>query len=484
MPESVIIIGAGVGGLAAAIRLAQSGYDVTVVEKNRQPGGMLFEYQAGGFRWDIAPAPFYSRALLEALFDDIGRDMADYLRLLPLDPQTRYFFPDGGRLDLCRDWARTAAEIAPLHPDAVAGALRFLAFAADLHRMRRYGFTDGPLLRSWLRAGPLRSAYGVSRRFLRAEKLRQLLASCAAHSGGSPFEVPAAFSELAHAMLNDGLWLPRGGLSAIPAALQKLAEEFDVTVRLDCPVKQIEVVGNRATGVRLAADGDFLPADAVLSNLDPISTARHLLLENAIAAPALRSLLRTPMSSSAFIMLLGIRGTFPQLAQHNVFFSEDYRAEFEHVHRRALMPADPTITLNISCKTETANAPFNQENWLIQVVAPPLSEKFDWASQRAAVRDRILSMLERRYGLDLRDRIRIEKHLTPVDLQRMTGAWRGALHGELPHGRGAALARPQIRSRHIKRLYHVGGSVLPGGGTPQALLSAKAAVALLQRDLR
>lgn len=484
MPESIIIIGAGVGGLAAAVRLAQAGYDVTVLEKNRQPGGMLFAYQAGGFRWDIAPAPFYSRAPLEALFDDVGRDMADYLRLVPVDPQTRYFFPDGGRLDLSRDWARTAAQIAPLHPDAVAGALRFLAYAADLHRMRGYGFTNGSLLRSWLRAGPLRSAYGISRRFVRAEKLRHALASCAAHSGGSPFDVPAAFSELAHAMLNDGLWVPRGGLSAIPAALQKLAEEFDVTVRLDCPVKQIVVEGGRATGVRLAADSDFLPADAVLSNLDAIATARHLLPEHAIPAPALRSLLRTPMSSSAFVMLLGVRGTFPQLAPHNIFFSEDYRAEFEHVHRRALMPDDPTIALNISCKIETADAPFNQENWLIQVVAPPLSEKIDWTTQRAAARDRILSILERRYGLDLRDSIRIEKHLTPVDLQRMTGAWRGALHGELPHGRQAALARPQIRSRHIKGLYHVGGSVLPGGGSPQALLSAKAAVALLRRDLR
>ena len=316
MPESIIIIGAGVGGLAAAVRLAQAGYDVTVLEKNRQPGGMLFEYQAGGFRWDIAPTPFYSRAPLEALFDDVGRDMADYLHLEPVDPQTRYFFPDGGQLELSRDWARTAAQIAPLHPDAVAGALRFLAYAADLHRMRGYGFTNRSLLRSWLRAGPLRSAYGISRRFVRAEKLRHALASCAAYSGGSPFEVPAAFSELAHAMLNDGLWVPRGGLSAIPAALQKLAEEFDVTVRLDCPVKQIEVEGGRATGVRLAADGDFLPADAVLSNLDAIATARHLLPEHAIPAPALRSLLRTPMSSSAFIMLLGIRGTFPQLAAH------------------------------------------------------------------------------------------------------------------------------------------------------------------------
>jgi phytoene desaturase len=494
MPKSIIIIGAGIGGLAAAIRLAQAGYEVTVLEKNPQVGGMLFEYRAGGFRWDIGPSLFYSRALLEELFDDVGRDLGDYLRLLPIDPQTRYFFPNGAALDVCRDWARTAADIAQLDPDAIADYLRFLAFAADLHRMRQSGFANSEsqtraparpsLFRSWLRAGPHRSAYDASRRFVRSEKLQRALVYYASNSGGSPYAVPAAFSELAHLYLNDGLWYPRDGLYAIPLTLQKLAEEFEVSIRLNCPVKRIEIERHKAIGLSLEANGEFLRADAVVSNLDIISTARYLLPDQAIAAPALRSLAQRPMSSSAFIMLLGIRGTFPHLAHHNVFFSDDYRTEFDQIFQRALMPDDPTITLNISCKTDALNAPVNQENWLIRVSAPPISEKLDWTTQRGNIRNRILSILERRHGLDLRDRIRIEKHLTPADLQRMSGAWRGALYGELPHGRRAALAKPQIRSRHVKHLYHVGGAVVPGGGFPQALSSAKAATALLRQDLR
>ena len=147
------------------------------------------------------------------------------------------------------------------------------------------------------------------------------------------------------------------------------------------------------------------------------------------------------------------------------------------------MPADPTITLTVSSKTDPPNAPGNQENWLIRVSAPPLSEKVNWMTEAMAARERILTILQQRYGLDLHDRIRFERHLTPVDLAQMSGAWRGALHGTLPHGPRAALTHPQIRSPHVKRLYHAGAAVVPGGGLPQALLSAKAAAALLMQDL-
>ena len=489
MPKTVIVIGAGIGGLAAALRLAQTGYDVTVLEQNPQVGGLVSAYHAGGCSWTINPPAFSARRELEALFRDLGRNAEDYLQWLPIDPQTRFFFPDGAVFNTYRDWTKTAAEIAQIEPADVSGYLRFLAYAARLHGLRRFGFGKGEtatdsLFASWLRAGPFHSAHGAISRFLRSEKLVRILAHSACQNGGSPYAMPATANELAHAALNDGLWHPRGGLTAIPEALAKLAREFEVSIRLSCPVKRIEIDGKRATGVALEKDGEFLPADAVLSNIDPIATARYLLPADAVPAPAMRRLAQRPMSSSAFILLLGIRGAMPQLAHHNVFFSDDYRVEVDQIFRRAVMPADPTITLSVSCKTDPLQAPVNQENWLIQVNAPALSEKVDWATQGDIVRDRVLTILARRYGLELRDRIRLEKRLTPADLSQMSGAWRGALYGELPHGRHAALARPQIRSRHLQNLYQVGGAVVPGGGLPQALLSAKAAAALLRHDLR
>lgn len=482
MPKSVIVIGAGIGGLAAALRLAQAGYDVTIVESNPHVGGMAQAYQARGFSWTLAPPLFAARPQLEALFRDLGRSPADYLRWLPIDPQTRFFFPDGAVLNMQREWTRTAAEIAQIEPGDVAGFLRFLAYAAGIHDRRQYGF--GSLLRGWLRAGPIRSAYNAARRFVRSEELARVLAHYASQSGGSPYSVPAAYSELAHAFLNDGLWYPRGGAEGVAQALAALADDYDVAIRLACPVERITIERKRASGVMLAAEeGEFLGADAIIADLDPISAARYLLPAGSVAAPALRRLVQTPMSRSVFIMLLGIRGNFPGLAPYNVFFSEDGRAESDQIFQRAIMPADPTITLCISSKIDRQCAPFNQENWLIAVDAPALSESINWATEGAIIRERILTILEARYGLDLRDRIRVEKQITPADLARISGAWRGAAHGELPHGRRAALARPKIRSPHAKSLYHVGGGVLPGGGPAQAILSAEAAAAMLRRDL-
>ncbi|MCY3796848.1 MAG: phytoene desaturase family protein [Chloroflexi bacterium] len=481
MAKSVIVIGGGLGGLAAAARLARAGFEVTVLEKNAQVGGQISEVQAAGFRWSIGPPAITARPLLEELFNDLGRELQDYLRLLPLDPQTRYFFSDGLTYNTRLDWSATAAEIAQIDARDVSGYLRYLAYAASIHQLRRYGFGRS-LHGGWFRAGPLASADAAARRFIRSDKLRRALSHHASQSGGSPFAVAAAYSELAHAALNSGLWHPRDGLAAIARALENLAAEFKVSIRLGCPVARIEIERSNAIGVALES-GEIMRADAVVSNVCPISTARYLLPEWTISATALRSLMQTPMSSSAFILLLGIRGASPRLAHHNIFFSDDFRAEYEHIFQRGLMPADPTITLTISSKTDPPSAPGNQENWLIRVSAPPLSEKVNWATEARGIRDRILTILQGRYGLELHDRIRFERHFTPADLSQLSGAWRGALHGSLPHGPRAALTRPRIRSPHLKRLYHAGGAVVPGGGLPQALLSAKAAAALLIQDL-
>ena len=488
MSKSVIVIGAGIGGLAAALRLAQAGCDVTVLEAKPRVGGFLSEYRAGGFSWTIGPPAVYAWRQLEALFDALGRNLDDCLRPLPLDPQLRFFYPDGSVFNIHRDWTATAEAIARIEPADVSGYLRFLAFAARQHERRRYGFgsSESPpamRLRSWLRAAPFRSAHSAIRRFARSEKLARALAHCLSLSGGNIYAMPATACELAHGILSDGLWRPRDGIRAIPEALAQLATESDIDIRLNCGAQRIEIERKRAVGVTLAANGDFLPADAVISNCDPISTARDLLPAEALSPVELRRLARRPLSSSAFIMLLGIRGSFPLLARHNIFLPADERLESERIFSRGLMPEEPAIWLNVTCKTDPRDAPVNQENWLIQLQAPPLSERIRWETESAALRERVLNILERRLAVDLRERIRVEKLLTPADLANISGAWRGALHGELPQGPRAALSKPRIRSRYAQGLYQVGNAVVAGGGMPQALLSAEAAAELLLRDL-
>ncbi len=226
-----------------------------------------------------------------------------------------------------------------------------------------------------------------------------------------------------------------------------------------------------------------LAADAVVSNVDALATARYLLPEDSLPPVLMNRLRRAPPSASALVLLLGVRGVFPQLAHHNVFFSADPGREAEQLFSQGAYPDDPTITVSISSKTAPHHAPPQQENWRVQVAAPPLSERVAWLSQQDAYRNRILEILAHRYGLDLADRLRVERRLTPADFQAMTGAWRGALYGISPNTAGAGQAEPRLRSERFKRLYFVGGTVLPGGGVAEALLSAGALVDVLRRDL-
>ncbi len=481
MAKSIIIIGAGIGGLTAACRLAHLGYDVTILEKNPRVGGKICEFRAGGARWDLAPAPYAPKQALDALFDDLGLDLADYLRLQPIDPQSRYFFPDGNSFDVLRDWAAMTAEINRLAPDDFVNYLRFLAYAARHHR-KISPHSGGQASWAWLRSDPLRSMQRGIARYIKSEKLQHVLGNFASLVGGSPYALPAAFNALAHQALGGGSWYPQNGMYSLATTLERLAREQGASIQLNCAVKQIQVNGAVACGVVLT-DGQILHADAVVSNVDVISTLRYLLPEGALSASAQRRLIRIPLSCSAFVIMLGVRGSFPQLAHHNIFFSADHRREYQEIFRRAVMPSDPTISITITSKTDPLNAPINQENWLIKVDAPPLSEKFDWAAQRDDYRNHILDILFQRYGLDLRDRIRIEQHLTPADFQAMTGAWRGALFGSSPHGRLAPFKGEITRSVMFARLYFAGGTTRSGGDHSLGVQSGRIAATVIARDL-
>ena len=482
MAKSVIIVGAGIGGLTAAIRLSQLGYDVTILEKNAQVGGKVCEFRAAGFRWDIAPTPFPPKLALEVLFDDLELDMDHYLRLQAIDPQTRYFFPDGASFSAHKDWAALTKEIRLLAPEDYVGFLKFLAYAARLDSPFIASTGDAAAFKR-LRLAPRRTMHDAIARHIKSDKLQRILGSHAALVGGSPYALPAAFNTLAHQALSGGSWYPQDGMTSLTTALERLAREGGAAIQLNSPVQEIRVKGNVATGVMLS-DGQVLRSDAVVSNVDIISTLRFLLPEGVLPAPAQRRLNRAKLSSSAFVIMLGVRGRFPQLAHHNIFFSEHRWREYQEIFGREVMPADPTISLTISSKTDPLTAPVNQENWLIKVEAPSLSEKFDWGTEREAYRDRILAILYQRYGLDLRDSIRIEQHLTPADFQARTGAWRGALFGPSAQARLTALKPANIRSSRIARLYFAGGTTDPGGDHSLGIQSGRLAAAAVAQDLK
>jgi len=489
--EQVIIVGAGIGGLSAAIRLAAAGRRVTVLEQDAQVGGKMSQVTQDGFRWDTGPSVITMRPVLEELFAAAGRRLEEYLTLEPVEPLTRYFFPDGTRLDATRDLAKMAEQIAALDVRDVEGYLDFLEYAARLHRITGpvFVYNQPPTLRTFLsvspadmvRVDPWLTMDQAIRRRVRSPHLRQLLGRFATYVGASPFQAPATLSVIAHVELTGGVWYPRGGIYQIAAALARLATELGVEIHTQTPVTRIVVEDGRAIGV-VTGDGRALAAAGVIANVDVTTVYSHLLPPEL--APARREALRRRQTScSGFVLLLGVEGEHPQLVHHNIFFNRDYRREFTDIFQRGTPPRDPTVYVAITSKRDPTHAPPGCENWFVLVNAPPLGPAFDWLTQGAAYRALVLETLAR-YGLDIRGRIRSEAVLTPHDIQQLTGAWRGALYGISSNQALNAFRRPHNRCPDVRGLYFAGGATHPGGGVPMVTLSGKVAAELLLSDAR
>lgn len=485
--KHAIIIGAGIGGLSVAIHLQMAGYDVTILEKNPIVGGKMYQYEADGFRWDTGPSVITMRHVFEDLFRTAGRKLDDYLTLEPVEPLTRYRYPDGTCLDVTRDLARMASQISALDERDVEGYLSYLAYVARIHRITGdvFIYDKPPTLASfarvpiwdWLKADPLRTMNGAIKSFVRSPQLRQLLGRFATYVGGSPYEAPATLNVIAHVELTGGVWYPRGGIYQIAHALQSLAIELGVTIQTDCPVSQIIVEAGRARGV-ITTHGDHLTADVIVANADVTTVMNNLMPPDTISPRRLRRLSTYEPSCSGFVMLLGVEGQHDSLAHHNIFFSRDYQAEFDAIFKRMTPATDPTIYLSITSKTDPDHAPPGCENWFILVNAPALSDAYNWHDGRDAYRDLVLNALTQ-YGIDIRHKIRHEKILTPLDLRDMSGAWRGALYGASANSKFTVFMRPHNRSPHIEGLYFVGGTTHPGGGVPMVMLSAKVVADML-----
>ncbi len=491
MNDSVVIIGAGIGGLSAAVRLAARGLRVVIIEQNDRVGGKMGEIRAAGFRFDTGPSVITMRPVFEDLFAAAGRRLSDYLTLLPVDPLTRYFYPDGSRLDLSRALADLLPQIESFSPRDVDGYLRYLAHASRIYRLTRRVFIFGPPLSlksapdfpllDVFKIDPFRTMAGSIRSFVGDPRLRQLLGRFATYVGASPYQAPATLNVIAAVELAGGVWYPQGGVYAIARALEKLARELGVEIRLGTPVERIEVRDGRVRGVTTRA-GEFVPAERVIANVDVAAVYAKLLAPGVLPPRLLSRTLNRPPSCSGFLLLLGLDRAFPDLAHHNIFFSRDYRAEFDDIFRRGVPPAEPTVYAAITSKTDPSHAPPGGENWFVMVNAPALGPAWDWEAQAAAYRDRVLDRLAA-FGYDLRPAIRFERILTPADIERQTGAYRGALYGASSNQRLAAFLRPHNRSRQARGLYFAGGTTHPGGGVPMVALSGAVAAGMVLEDL-
>ncbi|MFW5709181.1 MAG: phytoene desaturase family protein [Chloroflexota bacterium] len=490
--KPIIVIGGGIGGLSAAIHLAAAGKRVTLLEKNQRTGGKMYVHEADGFRWDTGPSVITMRHVFEDLFAAAGKRFSDAVTLQPIEPLTRYFFPDGTVFDASGKLSKMAEAIESLNPRDVEGYLAYLAYAARIHRITGpvfiydkpptpASFTRVPVT-EWLKVDPFRTMHASIRRFVRDPRMQQLLGRFATYVGGSPYEAPATLNVIAHVELTGGVWYPEGGIYRIAEALTELAQSVGVDLRTETPIKKIVVSNGRATGI-ITADDQMLEASAVVANVDVTTVHKHLLPSIPAVNNRLTQLENYEPSCSGFIMLLGVEGDYPQLAHHNIFFSSDYQREFNSIFKTGILADDPTIYVAITSKADPDHAPPGHENWFILVNTPALSDIINWSEAKIPYRNLIFDKLASA-GVDIRDRIRSEHILTPVDLETMSGAWRGALYGPSANSKWTAFRRPHNRSRVISGLYFAGGTTHPGGGVPMVTLSGKVAAEMVLQDLQ
>lgn len=489
------------GGLAAAIRLAAAGHTVEVFEKNERVGGKLNLLERDGYRWDTGPSLITMPFVYQELFAATGRKLEDYVELRPVDPICRYAWPDGTRFDASDSVGRMTAALEKLSPPDVRAYFRFLAYSRRLYDLSAEPFLFNGInhWRDFLRLNPLtafkldpfRTVHQAVKSRFHDPHLVQLFDRYATYNGSSPYQAPATLNIIPYVELGMGGWYIKGGLYELAGAYRRLALELGVSLNCgpEFAVKEILVRKGRAVGVRLA-DGHEVAADRVVANTDVAYTGKELLP----ARPGLWNLIRRPgppgkvgslePSCSGFVLFLGVNRQYSQLAHHNIFFSQDYAAEFDHIFKLRQPPFDPTIYVCWTGLSEPSHAPPGKSNLFVLVNAPYLSPAFDWQRPGAtqAYRDLVIEHLEN-FGLHkLSESIEAEECLTPVDLARLYNADRGAIYGVSSNNRFSAFLRPPNRSRRFKNLYFVGGSTHPGGGVPLVTLSAKIVAGLIAQD--
>ena len=486
--KKAIIIGAGVGGMATAIRLKLLGYKVQVFEKNDYPGGKLTHFETNGFRFDAGPSLFTSPQLIEELFTLAKEQIEPYFSYEKLEVACNFFYEDGVNIKAYTNKTAFTLELQEKTGEPTKNIYRYLNHASDAYNhianiFLRYSLHviqtlfKAPIGKAFSK---LRFAYlfkslnAYNETAFKSPKLVQLFNRFATYNGSNPYKAPAMLSLIAHLEHNEGAFYPKGGMISITNALYRLAVKLGVEFSFGKSVQQIIVKEHTVKGVMV--DDVQHDAGIVVSNMDVYFTYKKLLYDFTMAAKVKKQ----ERSSSAFIFYWGMNKSFPNLDLHNIFFSANYKKEFDAIFKTGIPFHDPTVYVNITNKLEPGkHAPIGKENWFVMINVPANTGQ-DWNALEDFYRRVIIQKMNQILGEDIEPCIEVSEVLSPVTIESKTASYMGSLYGTSSNSKMAAFMRHPNFSKTTSGLYFVGGSVHPGGGIPLCLSSAAIVSNLIQ----
>lgn len=487
--KSAAIIGAGIGGIAAALRLSKKGYKVAVFEANDYPGGKLSAFALGDYRFDAGPSLFTMPQFVEELFELHGEKASDFFTYQKKKIACQYFWEDHTQLTAYADQKRFLEEVEQklgVPPHLLQKYLKRakrkydltapLFLEQSLHKLK--GFVNGHTLKALLHLGLYeinQSLHSVNAHQLKEPHLVQMYDRYATYNGSSPFKTPGMMTLVQHLEQQFGTFIPKGGMEQITQSLFLLAKRRGVDFFMGEKVKEICLNENRAVGVKTTKRK--YKSAITLSNMDVYPTYKKLLK----GLPAPERILSQERSSAAVIFYWGIKHSFDQLDLHNIFFSKNYNKEFEAIFEHKDVADDFTVYLNITSKDVPQDAPKGCENWFV-MINTPADYGQDWEKITRRIKVKTIQKLSRILNKDIAPLIEEEQVLTPPMIEEQTSSHLGALYGSSSNNPMAAFLRHPNFSSKIKNLYFCGGSVHPGGGIPLCLLSAKIATDLIPEN--
>lgn len=484
MAKKIAVIGAGLGGLASALRLVNKGFEVDLFEKNATPGGKIQEVTEGSFRFDTGPSVVTMPAVLDELFNDLGLRRQDYINLQKIDPICRYFWEDGQQIDIGHDLKQLKNELSRVSETDAAAFDSFYTYSKSIYETTADVFLYRPIheiskMLSWLvfkklfalkQIDALKTVNRGIRRFFKDRRLVQLFNRYATYSGSDPYQAPATLNIIPYVEIGMGAYYIDGGIYRLVEVLFNLAKKRGVQFYFNHPVKAILHDHGKLYGLDVGDQPKVY--DAVVCNADVVSTYKKLI--KGYKSTRLK-LSRQEPSLSGLVFLWGVKGSYPQLKHHNVLFSDDYALEFKQLFSEKKAPDDPTIYIAITSKSNPSHAPEGYENWFVLLNMPYITDKNYTDKNLIENMRRVTIKRLKDINIDLEGKITTEEIILPQDLEQRYGANRGSIYGLSSNGRLAAFKRMANRSHQIKGLYFSGGSVHPGGGIPLVLLSARLA---------